>query len=121
MDKIKIEGLLLRCIIGTHDWERTEKQDVVIDIELEVDLKPAGTADQIEKTVDYRALKKKIMERVEHSQFFLIEALAENIARLCLEDKRVQEVRVRVDKPGALRFAKTVAVEVTRANPSFKP
>lgn len=114
MDRILIEGLTARCIIGINGDERREKQDVVVDIDLSCDLKRAGKSDKIEDTVDYKGLKKKVLAMIEPSQFFLIEALAEAIADICLENKRIFEVRVSLKKPGALRFARSVGVEITR-------
>lgn len=114
MDHILINDLLVRCIIGLNDGERREKQDVVISLDISTDLRKAGQSDRFEDTVDYRGLKKKVLAMAEGSQFHLIEALAEAIAGICLDDTGVDEVRVRVDKPTALRFARTVGVEITR-------
>lgn len=113
-DRILIEGLCARCIIGVNHNERTELQDVVIDIDMYTDMSVPGRTDSITDAVNYKEVKKKVLGFVESSQFFLIEALAEAIAKLCLEDPAVEKVRVRVDKPLALRFAKTVGVEITR-------
>ncbi len=114
MDRIHIRALAARCVIGLSAEERRDKQDVVIDLSLSTDLREAGRTDRPEDTVDYRAIKKGVLALVERSQFRLLEALAEAIARACLEDPRVAEVRVTVDKPGALRFARSVAVELVR-------
>ena len=114
MDRIVIRDLSLRCIIGIDDRERREKQDVVIQVTMHADLSEACRTDEMTRTVDYRAVKKRLVRLVEHSQFFLLEALAEAIARSCLEEQRVQRVDVLVEKPGALRFARTVGVELTR-------
>ena len=114
MDKIFIRELALRCIIGIYPEERCEKQDIVINVEIHCDLHKAGRSDDLMDTVDYKAIKKAILKLVEESQFLLIESLAENIADLALEDKKVQQVVVTIDKPGALRFAKSSAVEITR-------
>lgn len=113
-DKIYIQDLALRCIIGANDWERVTKQDVVINVCLYLDLTKPGITDQIEYTVDYKAIKNQIINLVETSEYFLIEHLAEKIASICLENKIIQAVNVRVDKPGALRFAKSVAIEILR-------
>lgn len=113
-DRILIEGLNCRCIIGVNHDERRERQDVIIDIDLYTDMDRPAKTDRIEDAVNYREIKKKVLALVEKSEFFLIEALAAAIARLCLEDKAIEKVRVRVDKPMALRFAKTVGVEITR-------
>ena len=114
MDKIYIRDLALRCIIGIYDDERINKQDVIINVTLEADLEPAGKSDDFNQTVDYKEIKKKIVAHTEASSYQLIEALAENIANICLEHELVQKAVVSVDKPGALRFARSVAVELVR-------
>ncbi len=114
MDRIIIRDLKVRCIIGINDEERREKQDVIINISMDADLSKAGRSDKAEDTVDYRAVKKTIVNMVESSHYFLIEALAQAIADICLQNQAVNEVTVSVDKPNALRFAQSVAVEITR-------
>jgi D-erythro-7,8-dihydroneopterin triphosphate epimerase len=113
-DKIHIRDLLLRCIIGIYDEERREKQDVNINITMRADLAKAAETDDIDDTVDYKTIKKKVIKMVEASEFFLVERLAGKIAEICLENETVEGVDVCVEKPGALRFARTVAVEITR-------
>jgi FolB domain-containing protein len=114
MDSIMIKDLLARCIIGIRDEERRDRQDVIVNITLSADLSKACKSDRFEDTVDYSIVKKKVLEMVEHSQFFLIEALAERIAAICLDMGGVQGVRVSVEKPSALRFARSVGVEIYR-------
>lgn len=114
LDRIYIRDLHLRCIIGIYEEERREKQDIVINVTLYADLREAGRSDRIEDTVDYKAIKKRLISMVEQSCCFLVEHLAQRIAAVCLDDARVQRVVVTVDKPGALRFARSVAVEITR-------
>ena len=113
-DKIHIKDLLLRCIIGVNDFERREKQDVVINITLYADLLKSSRSDRLEDTVDYKKITKEIISLVENSSFYLIEALAEAIAQICLKHPLVWKVTVSVEKPGALRFARSVGVEITR-------
>ena len=113
-DQIHIRELRFRCLIGTLPEERLEKQDVVVNVTLWADLRAACRTDRIEDTVDYKAVKKEILAVGEQSQFHLIEALAQRIADLCLQDERIRQVRVCVEKPAALRFAKTVAVDIVR-------
>ncbi len=117
LDRIHIKDLLLRCIVGSRAWERRERQNVHINVVLHADLSKAAASDAIADTVDYVTIKKKIIALVEGSSFYLIEALAEAIARVCLEDGRVARVDVMLEKPGALRYARTVAVEMTRFRP----
>jgi FolB domain-containing protein len=120
MDRILIGDLRFRCIIGINPEERREKQDVIVNLALHTDLRTAGTTDAIADTVNYKNVKLKIRELVEGSAFNLVEKLASEIARICLEPRAVQRVVVRVDKPGALRFARTVAVEVERTRADFE-
>ncbi|NLX25323.1 MAG: dihydroneopterin aldolase [Lentisphaerae bacterium] len=119
MDKIFIRDLALRCIIGIYPEERREKQDVVINVEMRCDLRKAGMSDDLNDTVDYKSIKKAILKLVEESRFQLIETMAERIAAIALNDEKVQSVVVTVDKPGALRFAKSSAVEIMRTRNSM--
>jgi len=114
LDRIHIRDLALRCIVGIYDEERREKQDVTVNVTLHADLAAACRSDRIEDTVDYKSIKKRVVGMVEASQFCLIERLAQAIADACLEDAGVRRVDVRVAKPGALRFARTVEVEISR-------
>jgi FolB domain-containing protein len=116
-DRILIKDLMLRCVLGLSGEERREKQDVLINLILWTDLKPAATSDSITDTVDYSALKKQIINLVEVSQYHLAETLADRIATLCLEHPAVQQVQVTVEKPTALRFAHSVGVEIIRSRP----
>jgi FolB domain-containing protein len=113
-DKILIKNLLLRGIIGINDWEREKPQDILINITLYGDLKPAGSSDKIEDTINYRTITKKIITHVEGSKRFTVEALAQDIVDICLQADGVEKARVRVEKPGALRFAQSVGVEIER-------
>jgi FolB domain-containing protein len=118
-DRIIIKDLLLRGIIGINDWEREKRQDILINITLSGDLRAAGESDTIEDTINYRTLTKKIIEHVEESARYTVEALAADIARLCLSAEGVRRAKVRVEKPGALRFAKSVGVEIERSVSDF--
>jgi FolB domain-containing protein len=113
-DRIEIKDLLLRGIVGINEWEREKPQDILLNLTLFADLSLAGASDRIEDAVNYRTLTKQVIEHVEGSARFTVEALAADVARICLADPRVRRVRVRVEKPGALRFARSVGVEIER-------
>ncbi len=113
-DQIQIKDLLLRAVIGVNEEERRDRQDVLINIVLYVDTHPAGESDDIEQAINYRTLTKRVIHLVETSQFYLVEKLAAEIAAICLDDPRVERVRVTVEKPGALRFARSVGVTIER-------
>lgn len=113
-DRIFIRDLLVRCILGVEEGERREKQDVVVQVDLWVDLHKAGRSDALADSVDYSVLKRRILQATEGTQYRLIEALAQRIADECLKDPRIECVKVAIEKPGVLRFARTVGVEIIR-------
>jgi FolB domain-containing protein len=113
-DQIQIKDLLLRTIIGINEEERCNRQDVLINISLYADTRAAGASDDIEDAVNYRTITKRIIKQVEESEYYLVEKMAAEIAAICLQDLRVDAVDVRIEKPGALRFARSVGVEIHR-------
>ena len=115
LDKIHIRELMARTYIGFNDWEKATRQDVAITLTLHLDLSVAGHTDDVKDTVDYKRLKQRILNLVEKGRFLLIEKMASDIAHICLEDSLVERVDVLVDKLSALRFAKSVAVEISRS------
>lgn len=114
MDRIRIDDLRFRCIIGVNDHERHAKQDVSVSLCLHLDLHTPARTDNLDDTLDYKALKDQIRDFVQASDFLLIERLAQGIADICLRSPMVERVSVRVEKPGALTLARTVAVEIDR-------
>jgi FolB domain-containing protein len=114
VDQIEIKDLLLRTIIGINDDERVHRQDVMVNVAMFTDTSRAGQTDNIEDTVNYRDVSKRIVAMVEGSQFLLVEKLAEAIASTVLAFDRVVRVRVSVQNPGAVRFARSVGVTIER-------
>lgn len=114
MDQIFITDLAARGIIGLNDWEREKPQEILINIVLFADLHKPGHSDNIDDSVNYRTVAKKVLAHAELAQRQTIEALAADIARLCLQETGVQRVRIRVEKPGAVRFSRSVGVEIER-------
>lgn len=116
MDKIFIKDLMVRGVIGVSDLERSERQDIVINIVLFTDTRAAAKDDDIEKCVNYRTVAKKVIAHVESAMRYTVEALAADIASMCLEVPGVNKARIRVEKPGAVRFSQSVGVEIERSN-----
>ena len=115
MDQVFITDLIARGIIGINEWEREKPQEISINIVLFADLHKAGSSDNIQDSVNYRTVAKKVLAHAETAQRQTVEALAADIARLCLEQPSVQQVRVRVEKPGAVRFSRSVGIEIERS------
>lgn len=114
MDQVFITDLVARGIIGINDWEREKPQEIRINITLFADLSEAGESDNINDSVNYRTVAKKVLAHAESAKMYTVEALASDLAKICLEMPRVQKVLVRVEKPGAIRFAHSVGVEIER-------
>jgi FolB domain-containing protein len=114
MDIVFIKDLLVRGVIGVSERERSQPQDIVINIYLYTDVTEGGKTDDIEKCVNYRTVSKAIIAHVESVSRYTVEALATDIAKICLDFPGVREAKVRVEKPGAVRFSKSVGVEIHR-------
>jgi len=114
LDRIYIRDLTVECIVGVNPEERVQKQLVIINIVMHTDLRSPGLSDVLSDTINYKAVKVAVMREVEQSQYLLIERLAERIAEIVLGFGAAR-VEVCVDKPGALRFARSVAVEIFRS------
>ena len=113
-DIIYIKDLRVQTIIGIFGWEREVRQEVSIDLEMVFDCKRASKTDAIEDTIDYKKITKGIIKFVEESEFQLQETLAEGIAALVKNEYRVNSLKLRVSKPGALRHAEDVGVIIHR-------
>ena len=115
MDKVIIKNLLARGIIGVNDWERKRAQNILINITMFTDTHRAGETDNLEDCINYSTMSKKLLAHAESINRLTVEALANDLARICLEERGVQRVIVRVEKPGAVRFAESVGVEIERS------
>lgn len=110
---IFIKDLELMAIIGVYDHEKNNRQRVVANIDITVREEP-DVEDEIDKVVCYHKVVKKIQSICENGHVHLLETLAETVAHSCLEDKRILAIRVRLEKPEALREATSVGVEIER-------
>lgn len=116
LDTLFINDLTIPCIIGVFDYERMEKQNVIISISLFVDTKKAGETDNLKDTVSYQTIAKEVGDMVSKSKFQLLEKLAQEVANVCLKDKRVKQVKIHIEKPKAIKIAKSGAIEIIRSN-----
>jgi D-erythro-7,8-dihydroneopterin triphosphate epimerase len=112
MTIIRVKNLLIRTIIGFNPDERNNRQDVIINIEIETDTSSAVLSDEPDGIFDYKVVTKKVIKMVQESKFNLLEKLAYEILQTVMEDKKVKRCRVEVDKPHALRFAESVSAEI---------
>ena len=112
MATIRIRNLKLNTVIGVNDWERTIRQDVIVNITFDYDATAAAASDRIADAIDYDTLAGSLAAICERSQFQLIEALADALLRDVMRIPAVHRAVVCVDKPGAIRQADSVSVEL---------
>jgi len=114
VDKIILTDLRIDAVIGIWDWEKRNPQTISIDLEMQADTKKASQLDSIEDALDYKAVSKRVKQFIQASQFNLIETLAENVAKIILEEFDVQWLKLRISKPFAIRDSRNVGVSIER-------
>ncbi len=114
MDIIFLHDLTIETIIGIYDWERKEKQSIVLDLDMAADIPRAAATDAIDDTLNYKAVAKRLIDFVGSSEFQLVETLAERVAAIVREEFGVPWLRLRVNKKGAVRYAGDVGVIIER-------
>lgn len=117
MDQTFIKDLLVRGVIGISERERQQPQDILINLVFFTDINKAALSDDIQDCANYRDIAKKVFSLAETAETYTVEALCARIAALCLAEPNVKGVRVRVEKPGAVRFSRSVGCEIERFNP----
>jgi dihydroneopterin aldolase len=100
-DLIRLSGLTVRGKHGVFEFERREGQDFVVDVELELDTRPAALGDDLASTVHYGELATALAAVVAGEPVSLLETLADRLADVCLADRRVMAATVTVHKPSA--------------------
>lgn len=113
-DSIFLRELKVETVIGVWDWERKIRQTVSIDLEMGSDIRRAAKTDSIDDTLNYKAVSKRVQQFVADSEFQLVETMAEKIAEVVLSEFELPWIQVRVSKPGAIRGAKDVGVQIHR-------
>jgi len=114
MDIVFIHDLQIETVIGIYDWERKIKQIISLDIEMAADIAKAAQSDDIEDTLSYKSVAKRLIEFVEQSEYQLVEALAEEICKIIRGEFAVPWVKLTLHKPGAVRGSKSVGVIIER-------
>lgn len=115
LDQIVIRNLLVRGILGINPEERTNRQDILVNVTMWADTRPAAHSDDIADAVNYRTIAKAIIAHIEAGSPLLVERLVAEITALCFEtDSRILAVETTVEKPGALRFAESVGITIFR-------
>lgn len=115
MGKIFIKDLTTNIIIGVNELERTKPQPVIINLSFDHNLKSAGKKDSLEDSISYSSVSDKVLAYAETAHTKTVEALAHGIAELCLKEFNLKEIRVKVEKPLAIKGAVSAGVEIKRS------
>jgi len=116
MDIVFIRELQIETVIGIYDWERKIRQIISLDIDMAADIRQAAKSDNIDDTLSYKTVAKRLIEFVEQSEYELVEALAEKICSIIIEEFSVPWVKLSLSKPGAVRGSKAVGVIIERGS-----
>ena len=114
MDTIFLEQVKVQTKLGVPDWERMVPQTIILDLEIGCDLSQACQSDAIEHTIDYGRVVARIRETLNQHSFKLVEALAEHVCQLILNEFKALSVKVKVAKPAILPGLKALGVVVER-------
>ena len=118
MDIVFIRDLQIETVIGIYDWERKIKQVISLDLEMATDIRKSAASDQIDDTLNYKAVAKRLISFVGDSQYQLVETLAEKICEIVMNEFAVPWVRLTLSKPGAVSGSKAVGVMIERGDKS---
>lgn len=114
MDIVYIRDLKIETVIGIYDWEREVRQTVSLDLEMAHDIRAAAASDNIEDTLNYKAVAKRLISFIGDSEFLLVETMAEKCAEIVMQEFHVPWLRLRLSKPGAVRGSQDVGVIIER-------
>ena len=119
-DKLFIQGLAVRCIIGTLPRERKRKQKISIDLEFPVSVRKAALNDNLDDAVNYKKIAERACHFAASSRFFLVETLAERLAAILLREFPISKISIRISKPEAIRNAENTGVWIERKRKTLK-
>ncbi len=116
MDKIFLQGITANCVVGVWEWEKSITQKIIVDLELATDIAKAAASDDLADTLDYKGVADRVIEMLEASRFDLIETMAEETAKLLMQEFAIKWVKVRIDKGGAVKNVKNVGILIERGS-----
>ncbi len=115
LDRILIKDLSVPAILGINPEERVNAQEILVNGILWADTRPAATSDEIVDAVNYRTVAKALIAHIEQGKPMLVERLVQELVDICFEmDTRIMQVEMTVEKPGALRHARSVGITIRR-------
>lgn len=114
MDSVLIEDLKIAAIVGIHAWEREVPQEILLSLEMQADIFRAARTGDIRDALDYSAVVSSVDEFIKAGQFFLLETMAEQTARMVMDEYSVPWLRLRIQKTQVMSNTRSVGVCIER-------
>ena len=114
MDIIFLHGIEANCVVGVWEWEKQITQKIIVDLDVSADIATSAASDELSDTLNYKAVAEAVIEMLEVSRFQLIETMAEEVAKLVMNDFSVSWIKVRINKGGAVKHVRNVGVQIER-------
>lgn len=114
MGIIFLHGIETNCVVGVWEWEKQITQKIIVDLDMASDIAKSASTDELEDTLNYKAVAENVIEMLEASRFQLIETMAEEVAKLVMEKFSSPWVKVRINKGGAVKHVANVGIEIQR-------
>ena len=114
MDIIFLHGIEANCVVGVWEWEKQITQKIIVDIDVSADIAASAASDELQDTLNYKAVAESVINMLEKSRFQLIETMVEEVAQLVMKEFSVPWIKVRINKGGAVKHVRNVGVQVER-------
>ena len=109
---VLIKNFIIHEIIGVHEHEKIKKQKIKFNIVIDVDNNVLPNEKDIKSIVDYEKITNNLKNLVKNKKYNFLESLAEDSFKEIFEDKRINSVKIKIEKPEAIKNAESVGVEV---------
>ena len=115
-----IKDFIINEIIGIHEHEKIKKQKIVFNIIIDVDQNTIANENDIKSVVDYEKITNKLKNLAKNKQYNFLESLAEDSFDEIFKDKRINSVKVKIEKPDAIKNAGSVGIEVFKTRKDYE-
>ena len=115
-----IKDFIIQEIIGIHEHEKNKKQKIKFNIVVNVNQNTVSDEKDIKSIVDYEKITDKLENLVKNKKYNFLESLAEDSFKEIFEDKRISSVKIKIEKPDAIKNADSVGVEVLKNRSDYE-
>ncbi len=117
---VLIKDFFINEIIGIHKHEKINKQKIVFNIVIDVNQNTLPNENSLSSIIDYEQITNKLKILAKNKNYNFLESLAEDSFKKIFEDKRINSVKIKIEKPGAILNAKSVGVEVFKSRNDYE-